>query len=92
MKTFEKDVNAVLDYYWDWTDWIPEGEAIDSVEFESSSEDLVVDSYIIMGTKVVAMISGGVLGTNPTITNRVFTDGSPPKSDDRTVRFIMIER
>jgi len=92
MKTFEKDPDAVLDYYWDWTDWLSEGEAIDEATFESSSEDLVVDSYTIAGSKVLAVISGGTGGANPIITCRITTNGTPPKTDDRSVRFEIRER
>lgn len=92
MKTIEKDPDAVLDYYWDWTDWLPDGEAIDEAEFESSDEDLVVDDSVIAGSKVIAILSGGTPGTFPTVTCRVTTNGTPPKTDDRTIRFEVKER
>lgn len=92
MKTIEKDPDAALDYTWTWTDWLLEGEAIDEVIFESDDETLVVDSFIIAGSKVIAMLSGGTAGTFPEVTCRVTTNGTPPKTDDRTIRFEMKEK
>jgi len=93
MKTFEKDPDAVLDYYWDWTDWLTEGDSIDSVEFSSTDADLIVDDFVIAGSKVMAAISGGTEGSSSgIITCRVTTNSTPPKIDDRSVRFIIKER
>lgn len=91
MKTFEKDPDAVLDYYWDWQDWLSEGDSIDSIEFISTA-NLVVDEYAIIGDKVMALISGGDEGAIGTVTCRVTTAGPPIKIDDRTARFQITER
>jgi len=84
MKTFLKNPSAVLDYYWDWTDWLLEGDAIDEVAF-ASTDELVVDSFIIAGGKITAFISGGDENTLGTVTCSIVTVEG--REDSRVARF-----
>ena len=58
MKIFEKHSAAVLDYYWDWTNWMTPGDSLSSITFVATNT-LVVDSHETIGSKIKAMISGG---------------------------------
>lgn len=58
MKTFVKDPDAILDYVWDWNDWLEEGDSIDSfviytptgmTEVSSSEADGKVTVWFSMG-------------------------------------------
>lgn len=93
MKTFDKDPDAVLDYYWDWSDWLTEGDSIDSVEFIISEDGTIaVDDFAIAGDKVMGLISGGTENTFEDVTCRVSTVGPPVRTDDRTARFFIIPK
>jgi len=78
---FTKDPDAVLDYTWDWEDWL------DSDTISSSSviveSGLTADSDSNTTTTVTVWLSGGTLGEDYKVTNRIVTAGS--RTDDRTI-------
>jgi len=88
--TIAKDPNAVLDYSWDWTDWLaPMTDAISSFTVLASSGLTVVSSAVDAGI-VSAFLSGGVLGAVETATCRIVTTGG--RTDDRTIYLRIVER
>ena len=87
--TFEKDPNAVLDYVWNWEDWLASGETI-------STSSMIVDNGITKDsdsktdTRTKIWLSGGTAGTAYAVTNRIVT--SDGRTDDRTIYIKVIER
>lgn len=90
------DPDARLDYYWNWTEWLKEGETI--VDFNISftppqdadglTED---DSDIYVGGKqVVAWLTGGEVNTAVGVTCHIKT--SEDREDDRTLDIWVEER
>lgn len=94
MPRFDKDPNAVLDYSWDWSDWLTAiAETIATAEV--TGDGVTIVSSQIAGTSVVARISGGEVAANrnsdlPTATCRITTSGG--QVDDRSIRFAIQER
>ena len=91
----DKDPNAELDYTADFSKFLnPVGDNIVSAEVLVTG-GLVVDSIEITPTTVVAWLSGGtptVDGEYASATYRIVTDNVPPRIDDRTLYFNIIER
>lgn len=90
---FEKDPDAVLDYRWDWTAWLDEGETI-------ASHDVVVDQGTVViepspapsetDGNVTAWISGGDPFTNSIVRCRITT--SAGRTDDRSIILTIKQR
>lgn len=89
--TFTKDPAAVLDYRWDWSAWLAEGETITAATVTASA-GLTVDSSAISGdgSAVTAWISGGTATREYEITNHITT--SAGRQDDRTIAIKCMER
>ena len=86
-----KDPDAVLDYSFDWTDWM-DGvtDTIDSVVITASG--VAVDSIVPSGDVVTVWVSGGTPGEVATVTCSVTTNSTPARKDDRTIYLIVKER
>lgn len=84
-KKFTKDPDAVLDYEWDWSDWLTAiTDTITSVTFVPDT-GIVVNSSSHTATAAIAWISGGTAGTSYNVTCRIVTAGG--RTDDRTATF-----
>jgi hypothetical protein len=90
---FEKDPDDVLDYKFDWTDWLASDETISSQTITASS-GLTVDSSSIAGNgkSVTVWLSSGAAGAWYTVTNRITTSSSPARTVDRTITIECKER
>lgn len=90
--TITKDPDAVLDYTWDWTDWLtPLADTIVDHEMVVDSGITVDSSNIdVAGKKVIAWVSGGTLGTTYGLTCRIITQDG--RTDDRTVYIKVAKR
>lgn len=88
MKTFIKDPSSVLDYEWDWTDWL-DTDTISTVSFVTTG-GLVVDMHTVSEGKVTAWISGGVAKTQGTVTCSIIT--AEGRHEPRTAVFDVKER
>ena len=55
---FIKDTAAVLDYEWDWSDWLAVGETIDTAVVTTMA-GLTIDSQSHTNTTVTVWLSGG---------------------------------
>lgn len=85
MKSFLKNPDAELDYYWNWTNWLVENDTIEDAIFTSEENGVTVDSFEIIGGKVLANISGGTDKTKCVVTCSIITlDG---RKDSRSVVF-----
>ena len=54
---FIKDPNAVLDYRWDWTQWLAVGDTISTADVSIADGDVVINSESNTTTAVTAWIS-----------------------------------
>ena len=89
MSTFEHDKDAVLDYAFDWSRWLSEGEIILSHSVQITGGTAVVDGTSEVDAKVTAWISGAQVG-NVHLTCRVVTNEG--RTDDRTIMLQVQER
>jgi hypothetical protein len=86
MKKIKKDASAVLDYTWNWADWLGD-DTIASATV--TGVGCTVDSYTNTTTTVTAWISGGTT-VSPSATCHITTAGG--RQDDRTIVFDITER
>lgn len=76
-----KDPDAVLDYSWDWSDWLDDiGDSIASANVLVSG--VTKDSQSVSAGVVTAFLSGGTRDTYATATCRIVTAGG--RTEDRT--------
>lgn len=88
MMTFTLDPDAVLDYQFNWVDWLDDDETITShtvvptagIDVDSSTED---------GGVVTVWVSGAS-GRYQRVTCRIITNQG--RTDDRTIRFQVTDR
>ena len=85
----KKDPNAVLDYSWDWSAWLADGETITTADVIAPT-GLTVDSVAHDGTGVTAWLSGGTSGNQHRVVCRVVTSAS--RTDDRSITLVIEER
>jgi hypothetical protein len=91
-----KDPDAVLDYTFDFTDWLDLvsdtiNTAVCSI-VDAPTTGGAVNSSAIVGKKVVAWVSGGTPGKKIALRCRITTNNSPARVDDRTVYLKVKER
>lgn len=77
-----KDPDAVLDYPFDWSEWLAPGETIVTSDFTVSA-GISVDSSSFTLSSATVWLSGGSPGTPYLVTNRITTSGS--RTDDRSI-------
>jgi hypothetical protein len=86
--TIEKDVDANVDYSWDWTAWLA-GDTIQSFTVTAAAP-LVVTLPTRSGNIVTAFIAGGVADTIRAATCQVVTTGG--RTDQRSIYFKLVQR
>lgn len=85
----EKDVNAVLDYRFDWSDWLQTGETISTSSWTTAS-GITLSTASATTTTATMWLSSGVNGVSYDLVNRIIT--SSGRTDDRTIRIEVTER
>ena len=92
-----KDPSAVLDYVFDWTEWLAAGEtiAVDSETGEklitiTADTGITVDSSTESDGKVTVWLSGGTAGINYKVACLITT--SAGRTDERTIWIKVVER
>lgn len=88
--TLTKSPGATLDYSWDWSDWLPEGDAV--YTYEVTSQGVSVVSASRTGGVVTAMVAGGTAGKDAWIRCKVTTEAEPRKTDFRTIHLVIAQR
>lgn len=92
---FTKTPDEVLDYDFDWkplsngkpgaeSDWLAEGEGIDSFTVTAES-GLTVDGYSENSGIVKGWFSGGSDGTDYIATCKIVTDAATPRTAERSI-------
>ena len=84
-----KDPDAVLDWRWDWSDWLADGESITESEMTVSA-GLVKNSDSFSATSATVWLSGGTPGTPYSVANRITT--SVGRIDERTITIRVTNR
>ncbi|USC17024.1 hypothetical protein [Rhodococcus sp. 11-3] len=87
--TFTKDPEAVLDYHFDWSAWLSDGETISSSTFESTA-GITIDSNTTTATVATVWLSGGIRGRLYEITNHIVTNQG--REDDRSITIRVKDR
>lgn len=81
MAIYEKDPDAVLDFSFDWSDWLADGETI-STYVVTVADGLTKDSDAQASGVVTHWLSGGTVGTNYSVACKVTTNQG--RTDERT--------
>ena len=76
--TIQKDTEAQLFYAFDWVDWLPDGDALDTVEYTvqaraNDPDPLVKESEGITGTKTYIELSNGQVDKTYIVTAKITT-------------------
>lgn len=78
---FAKDPDAVLDYQFDWSDWLTAGDTIASYTIDADT-GITVDDDSNTTTAVTVWLSGGEALSNYNVTCHIVTAAG--REDDRT--------
>ncbi len=89
IKTYTKDPDAVLDYGFDWSDWLATAETISTSTWTVES-GITAGSSAKTDTKTSQWLSGGTAGTTYEITNKIITSQS--RTDERTLNIRVEQR
>ena len=88
-QTFRKDPHAVLDYGFDWSDWLGSGETIAVSEWTVAT-GLTEDSDQRGDTSTKVWLSGGTVGETYAVANKIMTSDS--RTDERTFEVVVENR
>ena len=91
----DKDPNATLNYVMDWTLWLGASATIDVSEWFVAGDAtlLIDDDEIVTGSLTTqAFLSGGTAGRFVTVTNRITTNETPARTDDRSFTLRIVQR
>jgi len=86
---FLKDPDAVLDYVFDWSDWLADGETISSHEI-SIETGITKDSDSADDDSVTVWLSGGTAGEEYTVACKIVTSDS--RTDERSMNIMTDDR
>ena len=89
IKNFPKDPDAVLDYVFDWSDWLADGETISS-KVITVPTGMTLESDAESGALVTVWLSGGTAGTNYIVACKIVT--SLARTDERSIRILTADR
>lgn len=82
MATYLKDPDAVLDFGFDWSDWLETGETISDYTITAET-GITVDSDSEADGIVTVWLSGGTAGGNYPVACKIVTSAS--RTDERTM-------
>ena len=88
---FDKDPDAILDYYIDWSDWLTGSEVLASSTWTVPT-GIVKDSDGNSDTVTQIWLSGGTVGRVYRVINHIKTNSSPVREDDRTLTIRISEK
>ena len=84
-----KDPSAVLDYVFDWNEWLATGETITDHTITADT-GITVDSSTEDDGKVTVWLSGGTAGINYKVACLITT--SAGRTDERTIWIKVVDR
>lgn len=85
----EKDSDAVLDYAFEWEDWLSASETISAVTI-TAAPGITVDSSSNTTDTVTVWLSGGTAGVPYTVACRITTNQG--RTDERTMTIRVTNR
>jgi hypothetical protein len=85
-----KSPGAVLDYSFDWTDWLEEGDHVAGFEITTQGVSLV--SASLSNDIVTAIVAGGVPGKAAWVRCKITTETEPSKTEYRTINLTIQQR
>lgn len=86
---FTKDPDAILDYQWDWSEWLAEDELIIDAVI-TVPDGLTLDSQDDADTTITVWLSGGTIDEGYQVTCHIETNQD--REDDRSIYLICRER
>jgi len=86
---YSKDPSAVLDYVFDWTEWLATGESISSYTITADT-GITVETDSEASGKVTVWLSGGTAGINYKVACKITT--SAGRTDERTIWIKVVDR
>lgn len=86
---FEKDPDAVLDYSFDWEDWLCEGDTITASTWATPA-GITEDSDSFTDDTTTVWLSGGTVGESYDLVNHVTTNEG--REEDRTLTICIRQR
>ena len=89
IKNFKKDPDAILDYVFDWSDWLQSDETINSKTITVPT-GITLESEAESGGLVTVWLSGGTAGTNYIVACKITT--SSARTDERSMRIMVQDR
>lgn len=81
---FTKDPDSTLDYTFDWSDWLADGETIASQTVDTET-GLTEESIAASSSAVTVWVSGGTVGNQYSVACKITTDNNPARVDERTI-------
>jgi hypothetical protein len=91
MADFIKDPSAVLDFNLNWSDWLTGAEEIVASTW-TSPDGLTIDTSSYTSSLAVVWLSGGTNGRTYRVVNRITTNNSPARIEERTITVQVVER
>ena len=85
-----KDPDALLDYKFNWGDWLIDGDTIADHEVSVVGATKVSSTIDAGATSVTVWLSGGMAGSVVPVTCRITTVGG--RIDDRTMEIHVMQR
>ena len=86
---YTKDPSAILDWAFDWTDWLAAAETITDYIITADT-GITVDSSTEDDGKVTVWLSGGTAGINYKVACLITT--SAGRTDERTIWIKVVDR
>lgn len=86
---YTKDPSAILDWAYDWTDWLAAAETITDHTITADT-GITVDSSTESDGKVTVWLSGGTAGINYKVACLITT--SAGRTDERTIWIRVVDR
>ena len=90
MRTWDKDPQAVLDWAFDWSNWLATSEQISGTPTITVESGLTKDSQSNTTNKVTVWLSGGTLGEVYRVSCRITTNQG--RTDERTIGIRVTDR
>ena len=84
----EKDPAAVLDYQFNWAEWLA-GDTIAASTW-TAEDGLTVEDDDFTSVLTTVWLSGGAVGLTYAVTNRITTAGG--RTDERTLSIVVAEK
>ena len=90
MSVFKKDPDAVLDYTFDWSEYLtPLADTIATATFIADT-GLTTSNPSHTTTAATCFVSGGTVGSSLNLTCRIVTTGG--RTDDRSITLKIVNR